>query len=139
VAIASAALEDSKVRADDLRLAVKLAIVPRSRVRLDVPPDQEMMPPPPPPPSAAPQPEAAMDDQQKDNEEEQEQEEEDKEENENEDEEQEEQGEPSVPEEFMFEAEGTALEEDMMKFGGRQKSGKGGDASALIYGHMTQF
>ena len=31
------------------------------------------------------------------------------------DEEEEPEGEPSVPEEFMFEAEGVALEDDMMK------------------------
>ena len=34
---------------------------------------------------------------------------------EEEDEEEEEEGEPSIPEEFMFEAEGVALEDDMMK------------------------
>ena len=34
---------------------------------------------------------------------------------EEEDDEEEEEGEPSIPEEFMFEAEGVALEDDMMK------------------------
>ena len=72
MAIASAALEDSKVRADDLRLAVRLAIFPRSRFRDQPPPpppDEEMMPPP---PSSAPKPENKADDKPKDNEEEKE-------------------------------------------------------------------
>jgi magnesium chelatase subunit D len=34
--------------------------------------------------------------------------------------------EPEVPQEFMFEAESVGMEDDMMKFGGRQKAGKGG-------------
>ena len=61
VAMASAALEDAPVRADDLRLGVKLAIFPRSRFAQDMP-QEDMMPPPPPPPSKAPQPENNMDD-----------------------------------------------------------------------------
>eukprot|EP01042_Synura_sphagnicola_P009923 gene9923-12727_t len=133
VAIASAALEDSKVRADDLRLAVKLAIVPRSRFVQNPPPQEEMMPPPPPPPSSAPQPENNMDNEAKDNEEEKEDEEEkeeDKEEDEDDDEEAE--GEPEVPAEFVFEASGVPMDDDMMKFGGRQRSGKGGKSGQIM-------
>ena len=69
MALASAALEDSPVRADDLRTAVRLAIYPRSRFR-DMPPPEEMMPPPPPPPKSSPQPENNVDNEKKDNEEE---------------------------------------------------------------------
>lgn len=90
MAIASAAIEDSKVRADDLRLAVKLAIVPRSKVALSVP-QEDMMPPPPPPPSKSPQPEAKTDDTAKDkDEEEKEDEKEEEQEQDQEEEEQEE-------------------------------------------------
>jgi magnesium chelatase subunit D len=134
VALASAALEDSPVRADDLRLAVKLAIFPRSRFRDQPPPDQEMMPPPPPPPKSAPQPESSVDNETKDNEDENEEKEDDndKDQDEEEDEEQEEEGEPSIPEEFMFEAEAVGLEDDMMKFGGRQRAGKGGKSGMIM-------
>ena len=76
VALASAALEDSPVRADDLRTAVRLAIYPRSRFR-DMPPPEEMMPPPPPPPKSSPQePENNMENEKKDNEEDEEDEDE---------------------------------------------------------------
>lgn len=128
VAKASAALEDAPVRADDLRLAVKLAIVPRSKFALDMP-KEDMMPPPPPPPSKAPQPEANDNQENKDNEEE---DKEDDNKDENKDEEQEEKGEPSIPEEFMFDAEGVPMDDDMTKFGGRQKSGKGGKGGMIM-------
>jgi hypothetical protein len=43
-------------------------------------------------------------------------------------------GEPSIPEEFMFSTEQVALEEDLTKFAGRQKGGKGknGQVSIMI-------
>lgn len=135
VALASAALEDRKVSADDLRMAVKLAIVPRSKFKIDAPQDEEMMPPPPPPPKSAPQPQASQDQQQdetdKDEEEEKEDDKEDDKEEDEEDQE-EEQGEPSIPEEFMFAAEPVGMDDDMMKFGGRQKAGKGGKSGLIM-------
>jgi magnesium chelatase subunit D len=109
--MASAALEDAPVRADDLRLAVKLAIVPRSKFALDMP-KEDMMPPPPPPPSKAPQPQDNMNDKNEDKEDDSDKDE-DKEEDK--DEEQEDLGEPSIPEEFMFSAEGVPLEDDLTK------------------------
>ena len=125
VALASAALEDSVVRADDLRLAVKLAIIPRSIFR-DMPPPQqddmvEQPPPPPPPPknsNAEDQPEVDSNEDNDDNDEDEEDkddEDEEKEEPPEEEDEEGEQGEPSVPEEFMFDAEAVALGEGMMK------------------------
>lgn len=131
VALASAALEDAPVRADDLRLAVKLAIFPRSQFAQDMP-QEDMMPPPPPPPSKAPQPENNMDDKKEDKENEEEEDNDEEVEDEEEDDEEEEQGEPSIPEEFMFDAVGVPLDDDMMKFGGRQKAGKGGKSGLIM-------
>ena len=130
VALASAALEDAPVRADDLRMAVKLAIVPRSKFREQME-NQEMMPPPPPPPSKAPAPQNNAD-KDKDKDEQEEEDKDDKDEDKEEEEDQEEEAQPDVPEEFMFEAEDVALDDDMMKFGGRQRAGKGGK-SGLIF------
>ena len=92
------------------------------------------MPPPPPPPKSAPQPENAVDNESKDNDEENEEDkdEDDKEDEQEEDDEEEQEGEPSVPEEFMFDAEKVALEDDMMKFGGRQRAGKGGKSGMIM-------
>jgi magnesium chelatase subunit D len=141
VAMAAAALEDAgKVRADDLRLAVKLAIIPRSIYREQMEQmDMDNMPPPPPaPPQQAPKPKNtqepekdAKDQDQDDQDQDDEQEEQEQEEEEEEEEEQPE-GEPSIPEEFMFDAVNVNLEDDLMKFNGRQKAGKGGKSGILF-------
>jgi len=102
-----------------------------------MPPPEEMMPPPPPPPKSSPQePENNMENEKKDNEEDEEDEDEetddDDDDEDEEEEDEEEEGEPSIPEEFMFEAETQNMEDDMLKFGGRQKAGKGGKSGLIM-------
>jgi len=75
-----------------------------------------------------------MQDQSSDNEENEENEEdkEDDEPPEDEDDDEEELGEPSVPEEFMFEAEPQEIDDGLMKFGGKQRAGKGGKSGVIF-------
>mmetsp|Transcript_22273 Transcript_22273/g.28002 ORF Transcript_22273/g.28002 Transcript_22273/m.28002 type:complete len:788 (-) Transcript_22273:568-2931(-) len=134
VAKAHAALNDrTQVEAEDLRLAVKLAILPRGTYIEQMMDDEEMMQQPPPPPPQPPQPEAE-DDTQMDQDQDEEQEEENEEDQEPpEQEEQEEEDAPSVPQEFMFDADtGIPVDEDLLKFAGKQRSGKGGGRGLIF-------
>jgi magnesium chelatase subunit D len=118
VARAAAALSgNDRVEADDLQTGVKLCIAPRG-TEIQLPPDdlEEMMAPPPPPPPN-------MEDEEEKEEEEAEQEEQ---------EEQETDEAPAVPEEFMFDVEGVALDPDVMKFATKAKSGRSGSRGLIF-------
>lgn len=125
IARASAALNDRVVDADDLRLAVKLAILPRGTFINDPDMMDDMIPPPPPPP-----PQQQDFDEDEDTEEQQ-----DPEENEEdqEDEDKEEEAEsPQIPQEFMFDAEGTPIDPELLEFAKKQKAGKGGGRGLIF-------
>ena len=108
VARAHAALQGrDQVEAEDLQLAVRLVIAPRAK--LMPPPDDQQQPPPPPPPPPG------------DNEEqpdppENENNNEDEEPDPPEPDEPEDDTPPSVPEEFMLDAEATAIDPELLQF-----------------------
>lgn len=130
VARAAAALEGRQVNAEDLRLAVKLAIAPRGTFINTPMDDDDMQMPPPPPPPPPPMDEQ---DEDGDNDEEQEEEEEEEDEPDEDQEDQEEQPDvPDVPQEFMFDIDATPMDPDLIEFSGRERSGKGGGRGLIF-------
>jgi len=129
VARASAALEGRQINSDDLKLAVKLAIAPRGTF-INTPMDEDdMLPPPPPPPPPPPQ----MDEQQNENEEDEEDEEdEDDQQEPDEEDERDESDVPEVPQEFMFDADATPMDPDLIEFAARERGGKGGGRGLIF-------
>ncbi len=119
VACAHAALSGrDKVNADDLQVAVRLVIAPRS---LQIPPQEEQMEPPP--------PQEQEQQQQNDQNEEDDSEEED----DQEDDENPEEATPPVPEEFMLDPEACAIDPDLLLFSSsKSKSGNSGSRSNVL-------
>jgi len=109
-------------------LAVKLAIAPRGTFINTPMDDDEMIPPPPPPPPPPPQ----MDDQQNENDEDQEDEEEEDQQEPDEEDQREESDVPEVPQEFMFDADSTPMDPDLIEFASRERSGKGGGRGLIF-------
>ncbi|CAM9318606.1 unnamed protein product [Ectocarpus sp. 4 AP-2014] len=133
VARASAALEDRRVSAEDLKLAVKLAIAPRG-IFMQMPQDDEEMlepPPPPPPPPQNNQEDDENGEEEKDEEEEPEEEESPEEEEQEEDQPDEDEA-PAVPQEFMFDIDSTPIDPELLDFTGKNNLGKSG-GRGLIY------
>ena len=129
VARASAALEGRQVTSEDLKLAVKLAIAPRGTF-INTPMDEDEMMPPPPPPPPPPQ----MDEQNEDGEDQEDQE--DEEEQQEPDDDEEDQSDapdvPEVPQEFMFDADATPMDPDLIEFASRERNGKGGGRGLIF-------
>jgi len=129
VARASAALQGRNVNAEDLRLAVKLAIAPRGTFVMNPEEMPDDMPPPPPPPPPPPMDEEKDNDQDEDEEEEEQEEPEDEE---DQDDDVPDEMQPEVPEEFMFDIDATPVDPELVAFAGRQRSGKGGGRSLIF-------
>jgi magnesium chelatase subunit D len=138
VARASAALEGRQVEADDLRLAVKLAIAPRGTfVNTPMDDDEDMMPPPPPPPPPPQMDQDENNDDQADGENDEENEEEENEELEDQPDDDEDRDDtpddsPDVPQEFMFDVDATPMDPDLIAFTSRERSGKGGGRGLIF-------
>ena len=127
VAKANAALRgDEKVNSDDLKVAVRLVILPRSQ---QLPPDDNEIEPPP-PEEQSPPPQSGQDDSKEDtnDNQEQEQEEQEQEESDGDDE-----STPDIPEEFILDPEACVVDPDLLLFSSaKAKSGNSGSRSIIL-------
>ena len=127
VAKANAALRgDEKVNSDDLKVAVRLVILPRSQ---QLPPDDNEIEPPP-PEEQSPPPQSGQDDSKEEtnDNQEQEQEEQEQEESDGDDE-----STPDIPEEFILDPEACAVDPDLLLFSSaKSKAGNSGSRSIIL-------
>ena len=127
VAKANAALRgDEKVNSDDLKVAVRLVILPRSQ---QLPPDDNEIEPPP-PEEQSPPPQSGQDDSKEEtnDNQEQEQEEQEQEESDGDDE-----STPDIPEEFILDPEACVVDPDLLLFSSaKAKSGNSGSRSIIL-------
>ncbi len=131
VAKANAALRgDENVNSEDLKVAVRLVILPRA---MQIPPeDNDIQPPPPedqspPPPPQSNNEESARETNENDNEQEQEQEQE----QDNSD--GEEESTPEIPEEFILDPEACMVDPDLLLFSSaKAKAGNSGNRSVIF-------
>ena len=130
VARAHAALSGrDRVEADDLQVAVRLVIAPRSRQLPPPDPDQPLEPPPPPPPQGE-QPPAEPEP--PENGPEPDEPESDEPDN-REDDTPEDQAPPSIPEEFLLDPEAVAIDPDLLLFGAaKARSGASGSRAVVF-------
>ena len=123
VAKANAALRGSdSVNTDDLKVAVRLVIVPRSQ---QLPPedDDEMQPPPPEEQTPPPQNQDNSNDEQSDS----------NEDNQEEESEGDEESTPDVPEEFILDPEACAVDPDLLLFSSaKSKASNSGNRSVIL-------
>ncbi len=129
VAKANAALRgDENVNSEDLKVAVRLVILPRA---MQIPPDDDDIQPPPPEDQSPPPPpqsnneESEPDTNENDNEQDQEQEEENSD--------GEEESTPEIPEEFILDPEACTVDPDLLLFSSaKSKAGNSGSRSVIF-------
>ncbi len=129
VAKANAALRgDENVNSEDLKVAVRLVILPRA---MQIPPDDDIQPPPPEDQSPPPPPQSSNDDSESeanenDNNHEQEQKEEVNSDVE-------EESTPEIPEEFILDPEACMVDPDLLLFSSaKAKAGNSGSRSVIL-------